>query len=83
MFYHDKSWQGGLENMENTKLMDAGEVAEALGVSKSHAYKIIRELNREVRAKGCMTIAGKVSRPYFERRFFAIEREGATRDARL
>ena len=68
--------------MAYTKLVDAGEVAEALGVSKSHAYKIIRTLNAEVRKKGCLTIAGKVSRPYFEHRYFGIEREEAERDAR-
>ena len=51
----------------NKKLMiSADEVAEALGVSMSHAYKIVRLLNNDLEAKGFITVAGRVSRRYFE-----------------
>ena len=30
-------------------MMDATDVAQALGISKSHAYKIVRELNRDLK----------------------------------
>lgn len=37
----------------NKKLMiSADEVAESLGVSMSHAYKIVRLLNKDLEAKG-------------------------------
>lgn len=46
--------------------LSAKEVAEALGISESKAYGIIRELNRQLEASGYITVAGKVNRRYFE-----------------
>ena len=37
--------------------MRVNEVAEELGVSVPYAYKLIRELNEELRKTGCITIA--------------------------
>ena len=34
--------------------MRVNEVAEELGVSVSYAYKLIRELNKELRETGCI-----------------------------
>ncbi len=50
----------------------AKEVAELLGISKSKAYAIIRELNDELSAKGFITVAGRVSRKFFEERFYGV-----------
>ena len=50
--------------MSNT-FMRVDEVAQELGVSKSYAYKIVRMLNDELREKGYLTIAGRVSKKYF------------------
>ena len=47
-----------------------------MGVSKSHAYKLVRELNQELKAKGFLIVAGKVSRTFFEERFYGLK-EGA------
>lgn len=58
------------------KLIGANEVAEQLGTSRAYAYKVIRKLNDELQASGCMTVAGKVSAEYFERRFFSTDHEG-------
>ena len=44
--------------MEN-KLMRASEVAKELDVSLSYAYKLIKQLNEELRKKGYITISGK------------------------
>ena len=58
----------------NKKLMiSADEVAEALGVSMSHAYKIVRLLNKDLEVKGFITVAGRVSRRYFEEKFYGSE----------
>ena len=45
--------------------LKVGEVAEILGISKSYAYKIVQRLNEELRAKGFITISGRVNKQYF------------------
>lgn len=47
------------------------EIAEALEVSKPYAYKLIRQLNEELKKKGCITIAGRIDRKYFYEKFYA------------
>ncbi len=44
------------------------EVAARLECSTNFAYKIIRQLNSELKKKGYITIAGRVPRQYFEAR---------------
>ena len=41
------------------------EVAEILSISKSYDYKIVHRLNEELKAKGYLTIAGRINRNYF------------------
>lgn len=58
----------------NKKLMiSVDEVAEALSISTSHAYKIVRLLNKDLEAKGFITVAGRVSRRYFEEKFYGAQ----------
>lgn len=59
--------------MEKKIFYDVEEVMTMLTVSKSHAYKIIRELNHELKAKGYMTISGKVSCQYFDEKFYGLK----------
>ena len=40
--------------MDN-KFIRAGEVAQELSVSKPYAYKLIRQLNEELKEKGFLT----------------------------
>ena len=61
--------------MANSILIDAAEVAQTLDVSKAYAYKVVRELNEELKNKGFITIAGKVSRKYFEEKFYGLSKE--------
>ena len=51
--------------MTNTLLISATEVAKELGVSKPYAYKLLQQLNGELKEKGYITIAGKISRKFF------------------
>jgi hypothetical protein len=44
-----------------------------LDISTSHAYKIVRLLNKDLEAKGFITVAGRVSRRYFEEKFYGAE----------
>lgn len=50
----------------------ANELAEMLGVSVGHAYKLIRKLNQELEKEGFLVIAGKVPRCYFEKRWYGF-----------
>lgn len=45
----------------NKNVITADEIAECLGVSKSSAYKIMH------------TLAGKLSRRYFEEKFYGVQ----------
>lgn len=61
--------------MEN-KFMRVDEVARELGISESYAYKVIRSLNNELKAKGFFTISGRVNRQYFNERLYGAGKEG-------
>ena len=61
--------------MQTLKFINSTEVAQELGVSKSFAYKVVRQLNDELKNKGFMTVSGKVSRVYYEEKFYGL-REG-------
>lgn len=50
----------------------AKEVAEMLDVSVSHAYKVIREANRELSSKGFYVRAGRVSRKYLDSKVYDL-----------
>lgn len=45
--------------------MTADEVAKALRVSKSFAYKVIRKFNAELEEQGFFTMAGRVNKRFF------------------
>lgn len=50
----------------------AEELSEMLEISKPYAYKIIKQMNNELREKGFITISGKVSRRYLEEKFYGM-----------
>ena len=57
----------------NKKLfITTGEMMECLGVSKAHAYKIIKKLNEQLKNDGYMTVTGRVSRKYFAEKFYRV-----------
>lgn len=57
------------EGSEEKKFVDAEEVAEDWGVSMSQAYRIVQNMNREIKKlyPDAIIVRGKVSRPYYER----------------
>ena len=56
------------------RFIRADDVARELDVSKPYAYKLIRQLNEELKAKGFVTIAGRVNRQYFMKGSMGQER---------
>lgn len=56
--------------MEEKTMMTASEIAKILGVSVGHAYKLIRAMNAELETNGFITVAGKVPRTMWNKKFF-------------
>lgn len=52
--------------------ISAEEIKEIVGISKSKGYSLIQELNAELKEKGYLTVTGRVSRKYFEERFYGL-----------
>jgi len=61
--------------MIGSAFMRVEDVAQELGVSKSYAYKIVRQLNAELKEMGYMTVSGKVSKKYFLEKLCYGEKE--------
>ena len=59
-------------------MMTAEDVAKELGVSKGHAYKLIRELNEELQSKDYLVIAGKVPKAFWETKFYGYNQPNQT-----
>lgn len=56
--------------MEQKSYYTAEEVAEIIGVKPCTGYKIIRELNTQLKSKGYITISGKVNKKYFDEKYY-------------
>ena len=61
-----------VQNMSKELFVKAEEVSKELGISKPYAYKLVREMNEELKQKGFITIPGRVSRRYFEEKFYGL-----------
>lgn len=46
------------------------DVQKILDVSSTKAYKIIQQLNKELKEKGYITIAGRVPIKYFKEKYY-------------
>ena len=56
--------------MADTLFVRAGDIAKEMGVSEAMGYKIIRNLNNELKEQGFVTVQGRLSRQYFEERIY-------------
>lgn len=61
--------------MANQIFMRVNEVAEELGVSVPYAYKLIRQMNKELEKTGCITISGRIDRKFFHEKFYGTRIE--------
>jgi len=55
---------------EQSRFLRVEDMAEMLQCSESHAYKVMRELNNELKKKGKIVVAGRISRRYVEERLY-------------
>ena len=58
-----------------TIYVDAKEIMQTLGIGCGKAYKIIKQLNEELKMQGYIIIAGKCSRRYFNEKFYGYENQ--------
>ena len=65
----------GVIAIEKKLYFTADDVAGLLGISKSKAYKIIRQYNAELESKGYLTLSRKVARKYFAEKWYGYENE--------
>ena len=56
------------QTMENKTFMTVEDVAAEMSVSKSYAYKIVKQLNAELQKMGYLTVAGRVNTNYFRKK---------------
>ena len=61
------------------QFITASEVAEIMGISRSKAYQIVREMNRELKAQGYLTVAGKCPAQFFTHMFYGFHIPGGER----
>ena len=58
--------------MSDKNFLDVNDVSVYMGVSISMAYKVIRELNKELSSLGYITVQGRISRKFFETKVFGF-----------
>ena len=54
--------------MVEQNFMTVEEVAQELKVSKSKAYEVVRNLNRELQEMGYLTVAGRINTTFFHKK---------------
>ena len=58
--------------MEKELFVRSEEVANELGIFEPYAYKLVREMNEKLKQKDFLTILRRVSRRYFEEKFYGL-----------
>lgn len=58
--------------MKSVLYYTAQEVQEMLGVSRAKAYKVVKELNEELAAKGYLVTAGKIPKKYLAEKYYGM-----------
>ncbi|MCM1500485.1 MAG: helix-turn-helix domain-containing protein [Clostridium sp.] len=58
--------------MQNTLYFTAGEIEQMLGVSRAKAYKLVKDMNGELAAKGYIVIAGKIPKKFFAEKYYGL-----------
>ena len=59
-------------NQSSAIFINAREMSEQLGVSKSYAYRLIQQLTDELKKKGFLVVQGKTNRRYFYEKIYGM-----------
>lgn len=59
-----------MRNECSTRFYYVDDVMKLLGVKESKAYKVIRQLNKELSQKGFLTIGGRVPAKFFDEKYY-------------
>ncbi len=54
-------------------MMSAEDIAKELSCTKSHAYKIVKELNKELAEQGYITMAGRIPMAFWAKKMYGYE----------
>ena len=73
--YLEEMRKGGKLPMAESIFMRVSEVAEELGVSQSYAYKLVRQLNKELAETGCIIIPGRIDRKFFHEKLYGTRNQ--------
>lgn len=57
----------------NVPYITAGEIMGILGIGRSKAYEIVRQMNEELEKAGYNIIKGKVPVRYFQKKYYGCE----------
>jgi len=63
--------------MSKNLFIKVDEMVKELQISRPYAYKLMREMNNELKEKGYTTISGRVSRQFYEEKFYGMKKEEA------
>ena len=62
-----------MKSQMKAQFITAAEVAEIMGVSRTKAYQIVRDMNNELKEQGYLTINVKCPLRYFQQKFYGLE----------
>ena len=65
--------KGGNKMQIKVSYITANEIMEILGIGRSKAYDIVREMNQELENAGYNVIKGKVPVRYFQKKYYGCE----------
>lgn len=68
------------ELLREYRVLFVEDVMQILGIGQSLAYRIMRQINKELEAEGFITIAGRVSEARFREKFYYGEPVTEQRD---
>lgn len=59
-----------MKDMKDCRYVKAAEVAEMIGVSRAKAYKMVAEMNEELKAQNYLVISGRVPRKFLMKKLY-------------
>lgn len=71
--YEKRKQRGGECMIYEKYLLDVNDVGTLLHCSSSHAYRVIRDLNKELAKGGYLVVAGKIPKAYLEQKLFGLK----------